>query len=163
MNLVPWRGRESGVDLFDDLEGFPKEMNRLCNVTLHHPGKKGSFFRLGEKGNSGALWAPAVDIIDEKDHLRVRADLPGMKKDEIEESVNNDTLTIRGEKREEKEIKEKDYVRSERYYGAFHRSFTLPAGVDPQKVNAGYKDGVLEIALPKREDAKPKQIKVDIK
>ena len=163
MNLVPWRGRESGVDLFDDLEGFPKEMNRLFNVTLHHPGKKGSIFRLGEKGNGGALWAPAVDIIDEKDHIRVRADLPGMKKEEIEVSVDNDTLTIRGEKREEKEIKEKDYVRSERYYGAFHRSFTLPAGVDPQKVNAGYKDGVLEITLPKREDAKPKQIKVDIK
>ena len=154
MNLVPWRGRESGVDLFDDLEGFQKEMNRLCNVTLHHPGKK---------GNGGALWAPAVDIIDEKDHIRVRADLPGMKKEEIEVSVNNDTLTIRGEKREEKEIKENDYVRSERYYGAFHRSFTLPAGVDQKKVNAGYKDGVLEITLPKREDARPKEIKVDIK
>jgi HSP20 family protein len=154
MNLVPWRGRESGLDLFEDLDEFQKEMNRLFNVTLHHPGKK---------GNGGALWAPAVDIIDEKDHLRVRVDLPGMKKEEIEVSVNNDTLTITGEKKEEKEIKERDYVRSERYYGAFHRSFTLPAGVDPQKVNAGYKDGVLEITLPKREDAKPKQIKVDIK
>ncbi len=154
MNLVPWRGRESGLDLFEDLEEFQKEMNRLFNVTLHHPGKK---------GNGGALWAPAVDIIDEKDMIRVRAELPGMKKEEIEVSVNNDTLSITGEKKEEKEIKEKDYVRSERYYGSFHRAFTLPAGVDPQKVNASYKDGVLEIALPKREDAKPKQIKVDIK
>ena len=154
MNLVPWRPRETGLDIFEDLGEFQKEMNRLFNLTLHRPGKK---------GNGGALWAPAVDIIDEKDHIRVRADLPGMKKEEIEVSVDNDTLTIRGEKREEKEIKEKDYVRSERYYGAFHRSFTLPAGVDPQKVNAGYKDGVLEITLPKREDAKPKQIKVDIK
>ncbi|MBI3616889.1 MAG: Hsp20/alpha crystallin family protein [Candidatus Omnitrophica bacterium] len=126
----------------------------MFNVTLHRP---------GEKGNGGALWAPAVDIIDEKDDIRVRADLPGMKKEDIEVSVNNDTLSIKGEKKEEKEIKEKDYVRSERYYGAFQRSFTLPAGVDPQKVNAAYKDGVLEITLPKREDAKPKQIKVDIK
>ena len=82
-------------------------MNRLCNLTLHHPGKKGSFFRPSEKENGGALWAPAVDIIDEKDHLRVRADLPGMKKEEIEVSVDNDTLTIRGEKREEREIKER--------------------------------------------------------
>lgn len=163
MNLVPWRARETGLDIFEDLEGFQNEMNRLFNGTLHRPGKKGSLFRSGEKGNGGALWAPAVDIIDEKDDIRVRADLPGMKKEEIEVSVNNDTLSIKGEKREEKEIKEKDYVRSERYYGAFHRSFTLPAGVDSQKVNAAYKDGVLEITLPKREDAKPKQIKVDIK
>lgn len=154
MNLVPWRARETGLDIFEDLEGFQNEMNRLFNGTLHRPGKK---------GNGGALWAPAVDIIDEKDDIRVRADLPGMKKEEIEVSVNNDTLSIKGEKKEEKEIKEKDYVRSERYYGAFQRSFTLPAGVDPQKVNAAYKDGVLEITLPKREDAKPKQIKVDIK
>lgn len=153
MNLVPWRPRETGLDVFEDFGEFQKEMNRLFNLTLHRPGKK---------ANGGALWAPAVDIIDEKDHIRVRADLPGMRKDEIEVSVNNDTLTIRGEKREEKEIKEKDYVRSERYYGAFHRSFTLPAGVDPQKVNAGYKDGVLEITLPKREDARPKEIKVDV-
>jgi HSP20 family protein len=154
MNLVPWRVRETGPDIFEDLEGFQNEMNRLFNVTLHRPGKK---------GNGGALWAPAVDIIDEKDDIRVRADLPGMKKEEIEVSVNNDTLSIKGEKKEEKEIKEKDYVRSERYYGAFHRSFILPAGVDPQRVNAAYKDGVLEITLPKREDAKPKEIKVDIK
>lgn len=153
MNLVPWRPRETGLDVFEDFGEFQKEMNRLFNLTLHRPGKK---------VNGGALWAPAVDIIDEKDHIRVRADLPGMKKEEIEVSVNNDTLTIRGEKREEKEIKEKDYVRSERYYGAFHRSFTLPAGVDPQKVNAGYKDGVLEITLTKREDARPKEIKVDV-
>lgn len=154
MKLVPWRERETGLDIFEDLEEFQNEMNRLFNITLHRPGKK---------GNGGALWAPAVDIIDEKDNIRVRADLPGMKKEEIEVSVNNDTLTIKGEKKEEKEIKEKDCVRSERYYGAFQRAFTLPAGVDPQKVNASYKDGVLEIALPKREDAKPKQIKVDIK
>ncbi len=154
MKLVPWRERESGLDIFGDLEDIQREMNRLFDVSLRQPGKK---------GNGGTLWAPAVDIIDEKDTIRVRADLPGIKKDEIEVSVNNDTLTIKGEKKEEKEIKEKDYVRSERYYGAFCRSFTLPAGVDPQKVNAGYKDGVLEITLPKREDAKPKQIKVDVK
>jgi HSP20 family protein len=154
MNLLPGRARETGLDIFEDLEGFQNEMNRLFNLTLHRPGKK---------GNGTALWAPVVDIIDEKDNIRVRAELPGMKKEEIEVSVNNDTLSIKGEKKEEKEIKEKDYVRSERYYGAFHRSFILPAGVDPQRVNAAYKDGVLEITLPKREDAKPKEIKVDIK
>lgn len=154
MKLVPWRAKETGLDLFEDLEGFQREMNRLFDTTLMRPLKV---------GNGGSLWAPAVDIVDEKDQIRVKADLPGMKKEDIEVNVENDVLTIKGEKKEEKEIKEKDYVRSERYYGAFHRAFTLPVSVDSSKVNASYKEGVLEITLPKKEGAKPKQIKVDIK
>ena len=86
-----------------------------------------------------------------------------MKKENIEVNVENDVLTVRGEKKEEKETKEKDYIRSERYYGAFHRAFSLPASVDASKVNASYKEGVLEITLPKKEGAKSKQTKVDIK
>ena len=104
-----------------------------------------------------------LDITDEKDQIKVKADLPGLKKEDIEINLENDILTIKGEKKEEKEIKEKDFIRSERYYGAFHRAFTLPASVDAAKVNAAYKEGVLEITLPKKEGAKPKQIKVDIK
>ena len=154
MKLVPWKTRETGLDLFQDLEDIQREMNGLCDV---------SFYRPVKTGNGGSFWAPAVDIVDEKDQIKVKADLPGMKKEEIEVNVENDVLTIKGEKKEEKEIKEKDYVRSERYYGAFHRAFTLPASVDAQKVNATYKDGVLEIALPKKEGAKPKQVKVEIK
>lgn len=154
MDLIPWRAKGTGLDLFEDLEDFQKEMNRLFDLTMHRPGKK---------VNGATFWAPAIDVIDEKEQIRVKADLPGLKKDEIEVSVENDVLTIRGEKKEEKEIKEKDYIRSERYYGSFHRSFTLPSGVDAQKVNANYKDGVLEITLPKKEEAKSKQVKVDIK
>lgn len=154
MKLVPWKARESGLDLFEDLEDFQRDMNRLFNVTLHRPLKL---------GNGGALWAPAIDIVDEKDQIKVKADLPGMKKEDIEINLENDVLTLKGEKKEEKETKEKDFIRSERYYGAFHRAFTLPASVDASKVNASYKDGVLEITLPKKEGAKPKQIKVDIK
>ena len=154
MKLVPWKAGETGLDLFEDLGDFQKEMNRLFDVTFHRPLKA---------GNGGALWAPAVDIVDEKDAIKVKADLPGMKKDEVEVNLENDVLTIKGEKKEEKEIKEKDFIRSERYYGSFYRSFSLPTGVDAAKVNAVYKDGVLEITLPKKEGAKPKQIKVDIK
>ena len=150
MNLAPWKQRGS-LDVFQDLEDFQKEMNRLFES------------RWPAKANGNSFWAPPVDIIDEKDHIRIRADLPGLKKEDIEVSADNGILTIKGEKKEEKETKEKDYVRSERYYGAFHRSFSLPTGVDAQKVNASYKDGVLEVALPKREDAKPKQVKVEVK
>ncbi|MCR4336362.1 MAG: Hsp20/alpha crystallin family protein [Candidatus Omnitrophica bacterium] len=154
MKLVPWREKGAGLDLFEDLEDFQREMNRLFDVTLQRPLKA---------GNGGPFMAPAVDIVDEKDQIRVKADLPGMKKEEIEVDLENDILTIKGEKKEEREIKEKDFLRSERYYGAFHRAFSLPSSVDASKVNAVYKDGVLEITLPKKEGAKPKQIKVDIK
>ena len=153
MNLTPWKSRGTGLDVFTDLEDFQKEMTRMFDLRSQWPVKTGN----------GGLWAPAVDIVDEKDQIRIKADLPGLKKEDIEISADNGILTIKGEKKEEKEIKEKDYVRSERYYGAFHRSFSLPTGVDPQKVNASYKDGVLEVTLPKREDAKPKQIKVEVK
>ncbi len=153
MNLIPWKSRATGLDVFQDLEEFQKEMNRMFDLRTQWPLKMGN----------GGMWAPAVDIIDEKDQVRIKADLPGLKKEDIDVSADNGVLTIKGEKKEEKEVKEKDYVRSERYYGSFHRSFSLPAGVDAQKVNAVYKDGVLEVSLPKREDAKPKQIKVEVK
>lgn len=154
MKIVPWKPKETGLDLFDDIENFQKEMNRLFDATLHRPLKA---------RNGASYWAPAVDIVDEKDQIKVKADIPGIKKEDIEVNVENDVLTIKGEKKEEKEIKEKDYVRSERYYGSFHRAFSLPAGIDPQKVNAVYKEGVLEVTLPKKEGAKAKQVKVDIK
>lgn len=154
MNITPWKPRGTGLDFFEDFGDIQREMNRLFDFTLPLALKK---------GNGASFEAPAVDILDEKDQIRVKADLPGMKKEDIEVSAENNMLTIRGEKKEEKEVKEKDYVRSERYYGAFHRSFTLPAGIDAQKVNATYKDGVLEILLPKKEEAKSKQAKIEIK
>lgn len=153
MNLIPWKSRETGMNLFDELEDFQTEMNRLFDYNLHRS--------LG-KGNGGAV-LPAVDIVDEKDQIKVKAELPGMKKEDVEITVDHETLMIKGEKKTEKEMKEKDYIRSERYYGSFIRTFTLPAVVDSTKVNASYKDGILEIVLPKKEGAKPKLTKVDIK
>ena len=155
--------KETGLDIFEDLEGFQNEMNRLFNGTLHRPGK-GSLFRSGEKGNGGALWAPAVDIIDEKDDIRVRADLPGMKKEEIEVSVNNDTLSIKGEKREEKGDQGK----------GLRQVRTLLWGFSPVIYLAGWrgsakkstpriKTASLRSLFPSGKMPKPKQIKVDIK
>ena len=154
MKILPWRAKETDLDLFEDLGDFQREMNRLFDVTFHRPLKA---------GNGGVLGAPAIDILDEKDQIKVKADLPGMKKEEIEVNLENDILTIQGEKKEEKEIKEKNFIRSERYCGAFYRAFNLPANVDASKANAVYQDGVLEITLPKKEGAKPKQVKVEIK
>lgn len=151
MGLIPWKARGTQVDLFDNLEDFQREMNRLFDLKLHRV------------GHDAKMWAPAVDIVDEKDQIRVKADIPGMKREDIEVNVENDMLTIKGEKREEKEIKGNDVVQSERYYGSFYRSFGLPVSVDAAKVNAVYRDGVLEVNLPKKEGAKPKQIKVEVK
>ncbi|MBI4597725.1 MAG: Hsp20/alpha crystallin family protein [Candidatus Omnitrophica bacterium] len=111
----------------------------------------------------GGQWFPEVDITEEKDRLLVRADLPGMKQEDISVEVSEGALTIRGERKEEAATKEGKMYRMERSYGSFLRSFTLPAGVDASKVNASYKNGVLEITLPKFAEAKTKQIKVDVK
>ena len=154
MKLIPRKGSGSEFDFFHDLEDVQKEMNRLFDVSSPHPGKD---------VNGGSLWLPPVEIVDDKDHIRVRVELPGMKKEDIDVSLAQNILTIKGEKKQEKEVKEKEFVRSERYYGAFHRSFSLPTGVDSHKINAHYQEGVLEITLLKKEDAKPRQIKIDVK
>jgi HSP20 family protein len=107
-------------------------------------------------------WSPAIDLHEGKDSLRVRAEMPGLKKEEIDVSLHENTLVISGEKKCENEQKDEGTYRSECYYGRFHRSVSLPFGVDPKKVKANYKDGVLTIDLPKSEHAKPKQIEVNV-
>jgi HSP20 family protein len=92
----------------------------------------------------------------------VKADIPGLDKEDIDISVHGDTLTIKGEKKEEKESKDKGLVKTERFYGSFNRSLTLPSEVDAAKVKASYNNGVLELTLPKKEESKPKQIKIDV-
>jgi HSP20 family protein len=109
-------------------------------------------------------WAPPVDIYQNENlELVLRAELPDMSADDIEISVNNDTLTIRGEKRFSNEVNEDQYHRIERRYGTFSRSFSLPSSVDATKISADQKNGVLTVRLPAREEAKPRQIKVDVR
>jgi HSP20 family protein len=106
-------------------------------------------------------WTPAVDIYTTDDHAFViKAELPEMRREDIHLSVENHVLTLRGERKFEDEKKRDDYQRIERFYGAFSRSFSLPPTVDASGISASYKDGVLTVRLPQREDAKPKQIAV---
>jgi len=105
-------------------------------------------------------WAPAVDVFEKGDKLVVKAEVPGMKEDDIHVSVEGDTLTIRGEKKTESEVKNEDYYRCERSYGSFFRSVALPSTVDASKIEADYEDGVLEVTLPKKPEVKPKKVAV---
>jgi HSP20 family protein len=112
--------------------------------------------------NAGA-WVPPVDIYQENDHeLVLSAELPDMTRDDIEITVDNNTLTVRGEKKLPAHLKEEQYRRVERRYGTFSRSFSLPPTVDAGKVAAEYRNGVLTVRLPLREEAKPRQIKVNV-
>jgi len=104
----------------------------------------------------------SVDILTEGDDVVVKAELPGMQKEDIDISLTEDTITISGEKKKEKKVEKKDYYRLERSYGSFKRSFSLPAEVQTEKASAKFKDGVLEIRMPKTEEAKKKEKKVMI-
>jgi HSP20 family protein len=107
-----------------------------------------------------AAWAPPVDIAEEKDRILITAELPGFKESEIEIQTENGMLTLRGERKFEKETDGKSYHRVERSYGQFVRSFSLPNNVDREKIQATFRDGLLQVELPKREDAKPRTIKI---
>lgn len=108
-------------------------------------------------------WVPAVEVYEKADKFIVRAELPGMKREEFDVSVVGDTLTISGERKAESEVKDEDYYRCELCYGKFSRSIGLPAAVDPAKVEANCENGILEITLPKVEAAKPKKVEVKVK
>ena len=106
--------------------------------------------------------SPSIDLFTEGDDVVVKAELPGMKKEDIDVSVTDNTITVSGEKRKEEKVEKKDYYRLERSYGSFSRSFSLPAEVQTEKVTAKFKDGILEIRIPKTEEAKKKEKKVAV-
>jgi len=108
-------------------------------------------------------WVPACDIYETEREIVVKAELPGLKKEDVSVSIENNLLTIHGERKFEGEVKRENFHRVERNYGEFLRSFTLPAFIDPNKILAEFKDGLLWVFLPKREEAKPKQIEVKVK
>jgi HSP20 family protein len=116
------------------------------------------FFRTGELD----VRAPAVDVFEEKDDIVVKAEIPGMDKDNIEVHLMDHTLTLKGEKKKEEEVKEENYYRSERSYGSFFRTVELPKDVHADMVKATFKNGVLEVRMPKTEEAKAKEIKVKV-
>ena len=141
------------VDPFREFASMQDRMNRLFgNVYL----------RDEDTGFRGA-WVPSVDIYETDKHdLVLRAELPGMSREDIEVTVENGTIILKGEKKFDAEVKEENYRRIERSYGTFHRSFSLPNTVDAAKVAAEYKNGVLTITLPFKEEAKPRSINVEV-
>ena len=133
-----------------------RELNALTERFGNFPG------RLWEAPASTTVWNPAVDIFENDNEVIVKAELPGMEAKDIDVKLENNVVTLRGERRFEKEAKEENYHRIEREYGSFSRAFSLPVTVNAEKVTAEYKDGVLTIVLPKKEEIKPKPIKIAI-
>lgn len=142
-------------DPFRDLVSLQERMNRLFEDSLSRSKTTDQEMAMG-------AWTPPVDIYETPEAVVLRADLPGVDLKDIDVRIENSTLTLRGERRFTKEAKEEDYHRIERSYGTFSRSFQLPGAIDQAKIQAKHKEGVLEIMLPKREDTRPKQIKVDV-
>lgn len=125
-------------------------------MNLHFP-----FFPKEKAGMN--TWSPALDVHDDKDAFTVTLEAPGLKKEDFEISFHDGVLSIAGERKEEKETKERNCFRRERFFGRFSRSVSLPTDVKTDKIGATYKDGVLIVSLPKAEEAKPKQIEVNVK
>jgi HSP20 family protein len=115
-----------------------------------------------EEGALMGAWMPPVDVIEEKDVVRIVAELPGVKPEDVQLMLENNVLTIRGEKRKVEEQKEERFHKYERAWGVFERSFTLPASIDAERIKASYEGGLLTVILPKVETAKPRQIAVKV-
>ena len=151
MSLIRYQSQLPVWSPFDRLSSLRDEVNRLFDLSLPGDGHDGTLF-------SG--WSPALDVYQDDDHLFVKIELPGMKKEEMQISLHENTLTVSGERKNERETKEGEAFRSERFFGRFHRSVTLPTPVDPKEVKAQYKEGVLTVTLNKAEEAKPRQIEI---
>ena len=139
-------------DPFRDLRTLQEEVNRLFSTNLTRA--------FDDEGIGRGAWAPSVDIYENKDQIVLEAELPGMKQEDFDLSIENSVITLRGERKFEKTDETDNYHRVERSYGAFTRSFTLPHTVSAEGANAEYNNGVLRVTLPKREETKARRIQV---
>lgn len=146
MTIVRWTPRRDMLRIQD-------EMNRLFN----------NFVRSTEADREQTMWSPQVDIFESDDEISVTVEIPGMEKEDVTVSIQDNVLTLKGEKKQDTESKDKNFHRVERAYGSFERSFSLPSTIQTDRVKATAKDGVLTIALPKAEEAKPKEIAIAVK
>jgi HSP20 family protein len=140
---------------FRDLMSLQDRMNRLFHESYRSQTSEDDWAL-------GGTWAPAVDIYEQENNIVLKAELPGVDPKDVDIRLENNTLTLRGERKFDNEVKKENYHRVERAYGAFTRSFTLPTVVDQNSIKAEFKDGVLRVTLPKREEAKPKQIQINV-
>ena len=139
---------------FSTLQDRINRMNRLFRESYNDAGQDDSL--------TTTSFAPAVDVYEDEHNVTLKIEVPGIDEKDIDVRIENNTLTVHGERKIEKEEKEENYRRVERQYGSFTRTFTLPQTVDTDNVSATYEKGVLKIALPKKAEAKPKQIKVNV-
>ncbi len=154
MNLIPFKKRDLWFDAFDDFDNLGAEINKFLTPMSKCKGRDG-LFRNG--------WAPSVDVYESDSDILIKVDMPGLNKDEIDVSIHDNVLTVKGEKKMENEVKKENYYRAERAYGSFSRSIELPSEVEADKVTAVYKNGVLDLKLGKKEEAKTKRISIDVK
>jgi len=145
MNLIKWNPMR-------EMELFSNHMNSLFGSGLMHPR------RSEESGMSD--WSPMVDIFEKDNKIVIKAELPGISRDDISVDVSDGVLTLSGERSYENEVNEGSFYRKERAYGKFQRSFALPEGLDPDKIDADFSDGVLNVEIPRPEEKKPKKIDV---
>jgi HSP20 family protein len=139
-------------DSFRNLSTLQEQVNRLL---------EGSFPAQGDK-SALTTWAPAVDIYETENELVLKADLPDINEKDLDVRVENNMLTIHGERKFEQKVKEENYLRVERSYGLFSRSFSLPSTINTEGIKAEYKNGTLTVELPKRAESKPKQVKINV-
>src|ERR1044072_4751708 len=138
-----------------ELASIQNEMNRLFVTVFDAP---------APGGNGGTLrrWMPAMDLVETEDHFVLKADLPGLTEGDVNVEVEDNVLTVSGERKAEHEDKREGYVRVERSYGTFRRSLTLPEGIDPEAVQASFENGVLEVRIPKPEERKPRKVSIQV-
>jgi HSP20 family protein len=154
MALIRWQRPETTWSGLDQLDQLRRQMDQLLDLSPFGEFGQGQFFN---------EWAPAIDLFEDKDQFIVKAEIPGMKKEDIDVSLHNDALTISGERKYEEKKEEGANYRTERFFGRFQRTVTLPKNVAPDKVKASYKEGILTVTVAKSELAKPKQIEVQVK
>ncbi|MEJ2168471.1 MAG: Hsp20/alpha crystallin family protein [Desulfobacterales bacterium] len=146
MNLVKWNP-------WREMPALHNRINRMFDDPFF------SIDRLADEDGLG-MWNPAVDLYEKDDHFIIKAELPGINKDDIKVDLKDRVLTLSGERSYDNEVKEENYYRRERSFGKFQRAFTLPADVDAEKIKAEFKDGVLQIEVPKPENQKAKRVAV---
>lgn len=151
MSLVKWNPSR-------ELLNIEKEFNRMVNALT---GRFGFKKELDEELEN-ASWMPLTDIVETKDNYTFKLDIPGVKKEDVKISLVNGTLSVSGERKQEKESKDSRLHRIERTYGSYYRSFTLPQLIKEDKIEAEFKDGALTITVPKSEEAKPKEIEIKV-
>ena len=151
--IAPARAfRALSTDPFRELFELQRGINQLFDAS----------FAVPREDVALKAWTPAVDVYEDENAFLIKLELPEVNRDDVKVSLNDNTLSISGERRVENEQKRENYHRVERSYGQFYRSFTLPPNVNPEAINAQFKDGMLRLTLPKREEAKPKQIEVKV-